>query len=106
MKETLVAPNFFNLGPNSEHIDTNVLSDFIQKAHFVHRSVNMFSMIFGTSVTVPESEREPWRKIFAEQFVYPPPDSHPLSQNYKAPQTPPPPSGELSPQEYVPPEDA
>ena len=60
-KETLAAPNYFNLGPNSERIDKNIISDFIQKANFVSRSINMFSITFKTSLAVPDSECESWR---------------------------------------------
>jgi hypothetical protein len=39
------------------------------------------------------SPKQPWLDIFQQPIVYPPPDTHPLSPNYKAPETPPQSSG-------------
>ena len=63
------------------------LGDFINRCGFATKLVNMFNFIMHQM-----GERSPdvlatWQQIFSEPITYPPPDAHPLSPNYKAPQT-------------------
>jgi len=90
--ETLTPPNLWDKGPDSPNITVTDLTDFIAKGDFVKRSINMFSMTIYFP-NIPDAERQPWLKIFAQPVTYPPPDTHPLSPNYKAPETQPQSSG-------------
>jgi hypothetical protein len=57
--------------------------DFIEKANFVHRSIMMFYAITGGIPSFPSAETEQWLAIFTGPPIYPPPDAHPLSRNFK-----------------------
>lgn len=62
----------------------NDLSDFIQRCDFASRLITMFRGVLHAP-SIPDDVRETWLKIFAQSVTYPPPDTHPLSPNYKAP---------------------
>lgn len=65
------------------------MNEFINRCSFFRRLCNQFWMeMSGQAFTDPE--RQTWRDICQQEVVYPPPDTHPLSPNYKAPQSPPP----------------
>jgi hypothetical protein len=74
------------------------LTDFIEKADFIERSLNLFCNFAGTDeVNYDRSDPAAWRveswlQIFQQPALYPPPDSHPLSRNYIEPENPPQPS--------------
>jgi hypothetical protein len=94
--ESLVPPNFWGGSPAS--ISTSDLNEFIQKAEFVRRSINMFHWI-TTRTTQPVGEgfdtaRATWLQIFQQPVSFPPENTHPLSPSYKAPESPPQPSQE------------
>lgn len=70
------------------------LVDFIKKAEFVQRDLNLFAMFAGgdpgNDPNDPYAWRvDSWRAIFQQPAFYPPLDSHPLSPNYTEPETPP-----------------
>jgi hypothetical protein len=90
-QQTLAPPNFWALAKNmGSAISITDLVEFCTKADFVQRLLIMFWVIQTQPATnLPEPERQTWLDIFARPIAYPPPDTHPLSRNYKAPQTPP-----------------
>lgn len=83
----LVPPNFWALSDESPSVTVEDMESFKAKCHFTARSLNMFYLHFSGHLAQmsDEDEQATWRKIFLQPFAYPPPDSHPLSQNYKAP---------------------
>src|SRR5262249_40387728 len=60
------------------------LQEFNLKCDYVSRSINMFALFISGQLSDPNPAL-PWRDIFQQPIVYPPPDSHPLSRNYKGP---------------------
>jgi hypothetical protein len=88
-REVLKPPNFWNRPTDTQSISVEDLAAFILKADFVHRSLNMFHMATSDMFQITEAEREPWLRIFEQPVSYPPPDTHPLSPNYREPETPP-----------------
>jgi hypothetical protein len=68
------------------------LVEFMERCSFASTLLSMFGMVTMQS-NFPESSRAPWLQIFEQPVAYPPPDTHPLSPNYKAPEVPPQPSG-------------
>jgi hypothetical protein len=74
-------------------ITSGDLIDFCSKANFVAHSLHgFFFLIQGGNFPTPEM-RATWQEIFAQPASYPPPDTNPLSRNWKAPETPPRSSG-------------
>jgi hypothetical protein len=64
------------------------LSDFIGKADFARRSLNTFFLLL--SKQLPEDENtKALREIYQQPASYPPPDTNPLSRNYREPESPP-----------------
>jgi hypothetical protein len=60
------------------------LADFAAKCEFASRlSVMFFAVNSEHSGDVDKA----WHDIFQQPIAYPPPDTHPLSPNYKAPET-------------------
>jgi len=89
----LVPADVFNYGTGSPTpIGSAELVDFIRKCDFISRLCNMFSLHLDAGH--PGVPHAPWPDIFQQPVVYPPPDTHPLSPKWKAPETPPPPSPE------------
>jgi hypothetical protein len=58
------------------------LQDFILQCDYVSRAINMFALFISGKLSEPGL---PWRDVFQQPIEYPPPDTHPLSRNYKAP---------------------
>lgn len=66
--------------------DTAAILTFSAKCSFYSRLINMFYMVESTMVsTIPDDVKTPWRDIFAQPVVYPPPSGHPLFQTSPAP---------------------
>jgi hypothetical protein len=85
--ESLVPPNFW--GGSTASISAADLHEFIQKADFVYRSINMFNWVTTSHLAGADAARPTWLQIFAQPVTYPPENTHPLSQNYKGPESPP-----------------
>jgi len=86
--EALVPPNLWS--GNASSISTADLNEFIQKADFVSRSINMFNWMTSNTITEPvgvgfDAARATWLPIFQQPVSYPPENTHPLSPNYTAP---------------------
>src|SRR5262249_29200908 len=73
-------------------ITVKELTDFVLKGDFVTRSLNMLFLHAQGSLRPPNPLHATWQEIFGQPAFYPPPDTNPLSRNWKAPETPPPPS--------------
>jgi len=69
---------------SSASLNESDLADFIAKCDFASGLVVMF---FGVQSQKSGDINEAWRDIFQQPIAYPPPDTHPLSPNYKAPET-------------------
>jgi hypothetical protein len=85
-RDELVPPNVWQQNPNTTMISATTLNEFRAKADFVHRSLTMFNIFVRPGNVVPQPA---WQEIFSAPVAYPPADTHPLSPNYKEPQTPP-----------------
>jgi hypothetical protein len=88
--QTLNPPNFW--AQSGASITVADLVEFCRKADFVQRSLTFFWITMhnpSLDNPLPENALLPWRDIFSRPVSYPPQDTHPLSPNYKAPQTPP-----------------
>jgi hypothetical protein len=87
----LMPPHFWHRAPAAAPITVQALKDFASKANFVRRSITMFYLFTTRAFAsrLPDDARNTWREIFARPALYPPSNTHPLSLNYKAPETPP-----------------
>lgn len=86
---TLRPPSFFASNSEAEMTAAD-LGHFTTKANFAARIINMFTFALGPNGEhLGEAGLATWRETFQRPCSYPPPDSHPLSPNYKAPQSPP-----------------
>jgi hypothetical protein len=65
------------------------LAAFSGKCDFVSRAINVFATTLSPPETIPPDALESWRDICRQELPYPPPDTHPLSRNYKEPGSPP-----------------
>lgn len=87
---TLVPPNMWETGATP--ITRDDLLEFIDRCDVIERTLNIFTLTFS-GILPPEPKRDAaWLPIFQQPLAYPLPDTHPLSRNYKEPQTPPQPS--------------
>ncbi len=59
---------------------TEDILEFTAKCDFLGRLCNMFTMLLSPPPLWPEEQRKLWRCIFEQEVVYPPPNTHPLSQ--------------------------
>jgi hypothetical protein len=80
---TLAPGNFWDQldNPNRAKIVVDDLYDFIIKAHFFSRLLNMFLMVCSGQLAKYKEGIETlarWSPIFEEAVVYPPPEGHPL----------------------------
>lgn len=75
----LVPPNIHAMGDNTPMIGETEMNAFIERAEFVGALISYFQAYLGGGI--PEPILGSWRKIFHEPMTYPPPASHPLSQN-------------------------
>jgi hypothetical protein len=84
--EQLMKPDFWFREPRATPMAIQIadLEAFIRKADFVTRSIVMFRGFTGDD-RFPDEAKRTWSQIFQEPVPYPPPDAHPLSPNYKAP---------------------
>src|SRR5262249_21268758 len=78
---SLKKPNFW-ADVSAEEIGISELQEFVRKADFVSRSLNMLAMFISGQYT--DMMRQPWEGIFQQPCLYPPPDTHPLYPGYKA----------------------
>ena len=86
--ESLIPPNIWGFKDDQRSLSIQDLMEFIRKASFVSRSLTIFNSIVGGQW--PDgSAQSPWPDIFQQPCTYPPLDTHPLFQNYRAPGTPP-----------------
>jgi hypothetical protein len=79
----LVKPDAWPLirDPAKRVISMPELVQFIEKADFVHRSLNIFFMIISKEMPDNDDTRS-LREIFRQPAAYPPEDTNPLSRNY------------------------
>src|SRR6202011_2254183 len=63
--EVLVAPNFWARTQSSPSISTAELNEFIEKAVFVWRSINMFNWV-NHHDDFPEPDKTTWLQIFGQ----------------------------------------
>jgi hypothetical protein len=89
ISEALYPPHFWHRAPLADPITIETLTQFTQKANFVGRSISMFYAFTSMYDRLPAEAQKTWLEIFARPALYPPANSHPLSPNYKAPETPP-----------------
>jgi hypothetical protein len=87
--EVLLPPHFWHRAPTAVPITIESLTAFAQKASFVHRSIAMFYAFTTMQDRLRTDTKQTWLEIFARPALYPPSNTHPLSLNYKAPETPP-----------------
>ncbi len=81
----LVPPNLYDLRPGrSPYWDADKLNEFKGECDYYSRLLNMYWMNVLTT-DAPEDLRRPWLDRFQQAQPYPPPDTHPLSPNYKEP---------------------
>lgn len=73
----LVPPNFWHSPSSRRTVDD--LLEFIQKADFASRSINMFVAHHG-GYQNPSPLTDAWRDIYRRPCVYPPPSTHPLAK--------------------------
>jgi hypothetical protein len=75
--------------PNYPSISVQDLIQFVDKADFIHRSLNIFFVLISSTPDASEAEAlQALQEIFQQPASYPPLDTNPLSRNYKAPETP------------------
>jgi hypothetical protein len=91
--EVLAPPNFWSEANRKSRITVDGINEFIAKAVFVDRGISMFYVMTSGQLPIPAEQAEPWLRIFQQPVPYPPPDTHLLSPNYKAPEIPLQPSG-------------
>jgi hypothetical protein len=93
---TLRPPKTWGVDPTGPLISANDLLDFMAKCDVYARACNMFFAAMqadeGGNFAIPVSARQPWLEIFQRPLIYPLPDSHLLSPNYKGLGIPLPPS--------------
>jgi hypothetical protein len=89
---SLIAPNLWDHTTRSQPITVNDMVDFIEKCVFCERAVNMFHVFLDRQLHDNKEQEAAWRDIFQQPLIYPPPETHPLSPNYKGPKSQPPPS--------------
>ena len=70
-------PNFWQ--GSASRIDVAELREFIQRADFVSRAINMFSIHHGQFEN-PSPLTDAWREIYRQPCVYPPASTHPLAR--------------------------
>lgn len=83
----LQPPNFWKTGPDKPSMHSLELQDFRHRCDFLSRSINRFQLFMLNKLDGPALQT--WLEIFQQPAVFPPPDTHPLSPNYKGPDTPP-----------------
>lgn len=71
----LIPPNFWDRDANSPEMTIENLYDFIVKAQFLSRVLNVFHWTISESFPVDQT----WHDICLEPVIYPPSDTHPLS---------------------------
>jgi hypothetical protein len=92
--EALYPPHFWHRAPLADPITHEFLIEFAQKANFVYRSLSMFYFFTTAYDRLSAESQKTWLEIFARPAIYPPSSTHPISPNYKAPESPPRSSGE------------
>jgi len=79
----LIPPNFWIMTESTPYYTAAKLLEFEAKCDFLSRSMNMFYLLLR--IDFPLDSRKAWHEICLQELTYPPPDTHPLSPNYKAP---------------------
>ena len=82
----LAPPDFWDrMSDPTATLTLDGLGEFIAKCDFFSRLISVFFVVLRGDTNIPAA----WPGIFQQPLIYPPPDTHPLSLNYKAPETPP-----------------
>lgn len=89
----LIRPNIWEYRLDGQSVTIAEIEDFIARANFALRSVNMFCwfndpVFLSTSGLAAEHART-WHDIFQRPCTYPISNTHPLSPNYVEPPSPP-----------------
>lgn len=80
----LYPPNIWDLGDDSPNLHAGDLDERSAECSFYQRTLALFmTHLKGWRV------EDAWLDIFRQPLAYPPPDTHPLSPNYRAPESPP-----------------
>lgn len=86
-------PKTWGFDPTAPTLKTQDLRDFMAKCDFYTQACNGF---FATmkkpeagDFALSDAQLKPWLDIFQQPLVYPPPDTHLLSPNFKGLQIPP-----------------
>lgn len=82
VEEVLTPPNYWDIKATTPTINAEQLNDFNRKCDFLARSITSFQMLVVNKRDDPL--KQAWLEIFQREAVYPPPDTHPLSQIWKA----------------------
>jgi hypothetical protein len=77
-EESLAPPHFWYRTPEMVPLLTSDLEEFILKAEFVHRSINMFAWFNAQKTPLAPEARQTWPEIFARPAIYPPSNARPL----------------------------
>lgn len=80
---TLTQPNFWEFNSTAQPIGIADLEEFIQKCRVYSNFCSQFYFTQGGTLNAVTSKT--WLDIFLQPIVYPLPDNHLLSPNYKAP---------------------
>jgi hypothetical protein len=80
---TLNPPNFWGYDANTEEYTASRLQDFIAECEFVSRLCSFFHMFLTHDVSSmwKPDQVQTWHDIFQRASVYPPPNTHPLTQS-------------------------
>ena len=85
----LIPPNFWEKRPDRPTIITGQLDEFSNMASFAAGIVDAFATFVTNPRDFPKEIVDALPHIFSQPVNYPPPDTHPLSPNYKGQQNPP-----------------
>ncbi|NJM33469.1 MAG: hypothetical protein HC850_00855 [Rhodomicrobium sp.] len=86
---TLSRPNAWAFRSEIQSITVEDMCEFCAKAAFASRSITMFMLLLNGDLEKIPDAKQTWHDICQQPCIYPPPDTHPLSQNYEAHQIPP-----------------
>ena len=81
----LTPPNFHDATQSTPKIAKEDMEEFSMKCDFIARSLSIFETVINQDLDVPDEIRRSWHEICRQPLTYPPPDTHPLSRNYKEP---------------------
>lgn len=81
----LTKPNAWSFPTEVQKITVEDMQAFCEKATFTAKSIAHFDLTAAGWITDETALRDAWIEICQQPCIYPPPDTHPLSPNYKAP---------------------